>query len=94
MTEQSKNAGPSDDIGVVMDIFASQAGALDGIFSRALKEAVPGNFRYRDDMRTALKAQAQCRATLKILLELRAARQAEKISKFARTNYWNGKFPS
>jgi hypothetical protein len=48
-------------------MFSDQALVLHGIFNRAVAEAQPGNFSFHDDMRVALKAQSQYRATMKIL---------------------------
>jgi hypothetical protein len=68
-------------------IFSHQAQALDWVFNDSLKKATEGGFRSNDQMRTALRAQAQCRATFKILLAMEEAIAAEKKSKFGRTNY-------
>jgi predicted component of type VI protein secretion system len=59
-------------------MFSDQALVLDEIFNRAVEEAMPGNFSFHRDMRTALKAQAQYRATMKILLALEKERAAGK----------------
>jgi hypothetical protein len=61
-----------DALGVATKILIAQAFALDRLFFRAAMEsAVSGRPHYH--ARKALKAQARCRATFKVLLALRAA---------------------
>jgi hypothetical protein len=64
--------------------FSSQAVALNRLFSRTLKRAVPDNPRFHQDMRVALRAQAQYRATLKMLLELEDAHDADEKTRISR----------
>ena len=52
------------DLTAVQAVFASQALALDTIFTQLLKNAVEGNNTYSKHLQLALKAQAQSRATL------------------------------
>ncbi len=66
----------------------AQAFALDEMFYRAAKEAFSTEDISYYHARTALKAQARCRATFKLLLALRrGCGVAEKISKFERRDY-------
>jgi len=67
-----------------MKAFSSQALALNRIFSRTVKDAMPGNLRFHEDMRMALKAQAQYRTTLKTLMALEGERNAEEKSRNSR----------
>ena len=60
---------------------SNQALALDEIFTQAVKSAGPGDLRFHEDMRMALKAQAQYRATLKILLALEKERTEQEKSR-------------
>jgi hypothetical protein len=69
------------------DVFSHQAQALDRVFNDSLKKATEGGFRSNEQVRTALKAQAHCRSTFKLLLAMEEAIAAEKKSKFGRTNY-------
>jgi len=70
-----------DALGGVTKILTAQAFALDRIFFRAAAEALTLGRGAHYHARKALKAQARCRATFKILLALRAAaRQPEKFS--------------
>lgn len=62
-------------------VASNQALALDEIFNRAVKSAAPGDLRFHDDMRMALKAQAQYRAILKILLALEKERTEQEKSR-------------
>ena len=86
MSEQSGPAGRGVPKALrrAMKVFSSQALALDRIFSRTVKEAAPGSMRYHEDMRMALKAQAQYRATLKILMALEGERHADLSSEARR----------
>ena len=59
-------------------MFSRQAIALDRIFTAAILESVPGTLSYHQDMRTALNAQSQYRATMKILLDLEKERTVEE----------------
>jgi len=61
------------------EVLLIQVFALDALFRRALKDA-----RSHRDIGQALKAQARCRETVKILLALRAA--AGDAKKFANSN--------
>ena len=63
---------------VAMKAFSSQAVALNRLFSSTGKRAVPDSTRFHQDMRMALRAQAQYRATLKILPELNDERDADE----------------
>jgi hypothetical protein len=87
MSEQIEPDEPRDSLRSAAGIFSHQAQALDWVFNDSLKKATEGGFRSHEQMRTALKAQAQCRATFKILLAMEEAIAAEKNSKFGRTNY-------
>ena len=57
-------------LGAVRQVFADQALALDSIFTGAATEAASNGAQRCRDMRLALKAQALCRASYKILLAL------------------------
>jgi hypothetical protein len=65
----------ADDLGALEPLFVSQALALDVMFT-SLARCTP-----YDDIRLALRAQAQCRATLKSLILLKAPRAARNSSK-------------
>jgi hypothetical protein len=70
----------SDALGVVTRALVAQAYALDEMFYRAAKEAFStdaGSYYYA---RKALKAQARCRATFKVLLASRKRGFTEKFS--------------
>jgi hypothetical protein len=67
-----------------MKMMSNQVLTLDGIFSRMVKQATPATMGFHQDMRTALKAQAQYRATLKILLALEAAGKGEEKTQNSR----------
>ena len=60
-------------LGSLTRALVDQAFALDRVFTRAVKEAARSGFRSHRHMRLALKAQALCRATIKILLTMQAA---------------------
>jgi hypothetical protein len=63
----------------VEDLFATQALALNEVFSQYAGMAA-GHFRdYRVLMNIALKAQSQCRWTLKALLAMSDARPITKV---------------
>ncbi len=62
----------AQDPGAVESLFAAQALALDVIF----KEFVRRRTYTFDNMRVALKAQAQCRMTFKSLVEFKNPRRA------------------
>jgi hypothetical protein len=89
MSQQTESSlgDVSDSLRAAATVFAGQARALDEVFASSLKKAAEGLYRSNESMRTALKAQAQCRSTLKILLALEAEIAAEKKSKFRQTNY-------
>ena len=74
-------------LGSLTSILADQAFALDRVFTRAVKDAARSDVRTHRDMRVALKAQALCRATFKILLTLQAvaSRRAELSAVARRT---------
>jgi hypothetical protein len=71
-----------DTLGVVTRALVAQAFALDDMFYRAAREAFSTEPPSYHHARTALRAQARCRATVNVLLALRAARAAGKISNF------------
>jgi hypothetical protein len=48
----------------LLDVLAVQLFMLDRAFKDTIAQAVPNSFRLRHDMRLALKAQAQCQASL------------------------------
>src|SRR5688572_26197139 len=73
------------DPAAVADILAGQAAALHCLFMRKFAVIVSNNERSRRDVSRALKAQAQCRTALRLLLALRAAKQSSKKSR-NRTN--------
>ena len=60
-------------LGSLIRVLVDKAFALDRVFTRAVTEAARRDFRSHRDMRVALKAQAQCRATFQVLLALQAA---------------------
>ena len=70
--------------GCIVDALAAQLVELDRVFHRTVQEAATGTVRHRHEMRLALKAQAQCRTTLRLLLALRCERQAKKKSPILR----------
>ena len=74
-----------DPAAAMADILAGHAAALHGLFMRKFADIVSNNERSRRDVSRALKAQAQCRIALKLLLALRAAKQSSKKSR-NRTN--------
>jgi hypothetical protein len=63
----------------VTKVLVAQAFALDDMFYRAAKEAFSTDDTSYYYARKALKAQARCRATLKVLLALRKGAAAKKI---------------
>ena len=70
----------NDPLGLATRILTAQAFALDRMFFRAAMESVVSD-RPLYHARKALKAQARCRATFKILLALGAVkRHPEKFS--------------
>lgn len=72
-------AAPEAAAAGITEALLVQVLALDAVFRRALKDA-----HSLHDIRRALKAQARCRATFKILLALRAV--AGDTKKFADSN--------
>jgi hypothetical protein len=60
-------AHPGGDPGPVDAVFASQALALDTLFTQLTRQAVEDGWLSRDTFALALKAQLQSRATLKRL---------------------------
>jgi hypothetical protein len=78
----------------LLDVLAVQLFMLDRAFKDTIAQAVPNSFRFRHDMRLALKAQAQCQASLKILLRLQhAAAAPEKFAKSSERTIGNGNPP-
>jgi hypothetical protein len=76
---ESKTAS-GDPLGVVTKVLTAQAFLLDRLFFRAARDAAVNGLSHRL-MNKALKAQARCRATFKILLALQTtARRSEKFS--------------
>src|SRR5262245_23765160 len=64
----------ADPAAVLAGIFIDQALALDRVFKRAFVESLRKGARHpHRDIRRALKAQAQCHRTFKILIALKAA---------------------
>jgi len=61
------------DLGRMETAFAGQAAALDVIFSQFTRAAARKYYTF-DSMRLALRAQAQCRATYKALIDFKAPR--------------------
>ena len=74
--------------GWIIDALAAQLIELDRVFHRTVQEATPDTARHRHETRLALKAQAQCRTTLRLLLALQPERLAKKkIVEIAQPNY-------
>jgi hypothetical protein len=73
---QSKQRAAVKAVRTASKTFSNQALALDRIFNRAVSDAEPGGLSFHQDMRMALRAQAQYRATLKLLLALEGAEAA------------------
>jgi hypothetical protein len=71
-----------DALSVVTKVLVAQAIALDEMFYRSAKEAFSTEDISYYHARTALKAQARCRATFKVLLALRKGAAARKIPNF------------
>ena len=72
MSEGIETAGSARDaLDRVTRILVAQAVVLDDIFYRAAREAFSTEDTSYYHARKALKAQARCRATLKVLLALR-----------------------
>jgi hypothetical protein len=61
------------DLGRMETAFAGQAAALDVIFGQFTRAAARKYYTF-DSMRLALRAQAQCRATYKALIDFKAPR--------------------
>jgi hypothetical protein len=70
--------------GHVREALAVQVLTLDRAFKDTIAEAAPNSFRFHHDVRLALKAQAQCRASLRILLALQRDGAGKK--KFAKSS--------
>ena len=73
-TETAKSA--RDTLSVVTRLLVAQAFALDDMFYCAAREAFSTDVPSDHHARTALRAQERCRATIKVLLALRAAAAA------------------
>jgi len=71
-------------LGVVTEALAAQASALNRLFFRAAAAAMSADPRSHHHARKPLKAQARCRATVKVLMALRAA--AGATQKFSNSN--------
>jgi len=63
----------ANDFSAVEALFAGQALALDAMFDKHARESTV------DDLRLALRSQQQCRATLKVLMQMKES-QLEKFS--------------
>lgn len=65
----------AEDLGALKSVFVSQALALDVMFTSLARETT------HDDLRLALRAQSQCRATLKSLIALKTPGPSQNSSK-------------
>ena len=80
MSEGMETTGSvRDALGRVTRVLVAQAVALDEMFYRAAREAFSAEDISYYHARKALKAQARCRATFKVLLALRKRGSAEKF---------------
>ena len=70
----------ADDFTAFEAVFAGQTLALDVIFDQFARRSARGEILFHDAMRMALKAQSQCRSTMKTLMALKTPR-AEISSK-------------
>ena len=95
MSERIAPDAGHDPLSAAVEALAAQAVVLNRMFCRAAKEALSGSLGSHRALRKALKAQARCRTTVKILLALRrAARGAEKFSNSNEQTIENGKSPA
>ena len=67
--------------GGIADVLVVHIQALNRLFMRAFADIESGTIRSRRDVGRALKAQAQCRMAVRLLLALRAAEQAAEKSR-------------
>lgn len=81
-------------LAALKDRLAAQAADLHRVFARAFRDVLLSKTRSYRDVGRALKAQNQCRITLRLLLQLSAAEQAAKIAKSHRQTIGEGKSPS
>jgi hypothetical protein len=77
------DADAREALGAAVEALAAQAVVLNRMFYRAAGEALSGSVGSHGDLRKALRAQAQCRTTLKILLTLRRAAADAKKSRIS-----------
>jgi len=82
-----------DEVDRVTKVLVAQVFALDEMFYRAAKEAFSTEDISYYQARKALKAQARCRATLKVLLALRKRGIAEKFPNLSERTIQNNKTP-
>ena len=70
---------------LLAETLARQAAALHIVFMRTVADVLSNKERSMRDVSRALKAQAQCRIALRLLLKLRAVEESQKKSR-NRTN--------
>jgi hypothetical protein len=70
---------------VMAETLAVQAAALHCLFMRTFADVLSNKERSLRNVSRALKAQAQCRTALRLLIKLRAAEQSQKKTR-NRTN--------
>ena len=92
MAEQiERSANQQETLAMLAEVLARQAVALDQVFKRAVADALRPGVGSHHDARKALKAQAQCRHTLRILRAVRVASAAKKLSNPSEQTIESGK---
>jgi len=81
----------ADDLSAVEAVLAGQALALDVIFDQFARQSARGDILFHNPMIMALRAQSQCRVTLKNLIALKNPR-ASKFS--GKQTIENAKIPA
>ena len=79
IVESAANRLESGDFSGVEALLAGQALALDVIFDQFARRSAKGDLLFHDPMTMALRAQSQCRVTLKNLMALKNPRASRNL---------------